>query len=128
MPKMTDEQRAANAAKRHPPFNSETGKKASQRAGFVAEKMRQWRAENPDAPLTDGERKKMIRAILREGTPDALQALHNVVMDPEHKDHFNAAKTWVEQDIGRPAQAIDLGNGEKGPLRITVTQDDTGML
>ncbi len=86
---------------------------ASKKGVFVRKKMAEWRKNNPDAPLTDSERKRMIKSILREGTPDALNALHDVILDPEHKDHVTAAKTWVEHDIGRPMQAVEL-TGENG--------------
>ncbi|MDR3736046.1 MAG: hypothetical protein P4L10_10985 [Acidobacteriaceae bacterium] len=91
---------------------------AGKRGGFVRHKMAEWRKANPDAPLTDAERKRMIKSILRDGTPDALSALHGVILDPEHKDHINAAKTWLEHDMGKPAQSVSLTGEDGGAVNL----------
>jgi hypothetical protein len=105
---------------KRPPFNSETGRAAGLKSAFVKQRMKEWREQNPDAPMTDEERRRQIRAVLRQGTPDALEALHGVIMDPSHKDHVTAARSWIEQDIGKPGQAVEH-SGTVGMKNVPAT-------
>lgn len=109
-------------------FTSETAKVAGEKGNFVQSKMREWRAANPDAPLTMMERDKLIREALRESAPERVDTMIQVALDPEHKDFAPTSRVLMEHDLGKPKQAIELGNGDGGPLRIVVTQDDTGLL
>jgi hypothetical protein len=91
--------------------------------------MAAWTAANPDAekkPETPST--KVIRAMVAEMSPDALQAIKEILADKRHPKRFEAANAIMQQHIGKPMQAVELGNGDGGPLRIIVTQDDSGLL
>jgi hypothetical protein len=94
---------------------------------FIRAKAQAWRELFPDE-AAEKAREREVKAMIAAGTEDALTALHEIIMDTTHKDRASAAKSWVEHDIGRAKQAVELGGTEGGPLRIVVTQDDTGLL
>ena len=89
-------------------FTPENAAAIGQRGGWMRAKMAEWRKNNPDAPPTHSERARILREIIRDGTPEALDAVRDIIDDPLHKDSLSAAKTWIEQDLGRPTQAVEM--------------------
>jgi len=98
-----------------------------QGVGFVRARAIAWREANPDAAaqrVREGE----LKEILQAGTEDALEAIHEIIADASHKDRLAAAKAWVEQDIGRAKQAVEVAGKDGAPFVVKLTQDDAGVL
>lgn len=104
---------AKGAGSKKPKQNLDTSpekqKKRSQKASFVRQKMREWRLANPDAPeLRDRPSPKQIKDVLLSGAPDALERMHNEIIDPVSPKGAEMARSWVEHVIGKARQAVDV--------------------
>lgn len=100
---------------------------ASEGVSFLRAKARAWRELYPEA-AAQKDRDNEIKDMIRAGTEDALLAMHEIVLDTSHKDRLAAAKAWVEHDLGRPKQAVELANKDGQVFTLNVTNDDAGVL
>ena len=82
-------------------FTPEAGRKAV----FVRERMRQWRKDNPDAPLTPSEKKKLVRQQILEGIPEVIDSMFEVATDPDHSDFGATSRALLDHAIGKPPPA-----------------------
>ena len=105
---MSDDTSSATVGS-HPPFDSETGK----RAVFVRERMRQWRKDNPDAPLTPREKKKLVRQQILEGIPEVIDSMFEVATNPEHSDFGATSRALLDHAIGKaPPADVEIDANE----------------
>lgn len=84
-----------------------------------------WSASNPNAEKKPGTlSKKQINDVMLEGTPDALQAVRDVMTNDKHPKQIEAAKIWIEHAIGRPMQAVELSGKDGGPIESQIAVTD----
>jgi hypothetical protein len=82
---------------------------AAKAEGGVRAMFREFRKMNPDYQAKpEILSRKAIEHVLYEGSPDALQRLHDEIMDPLSTKGVDAAKAWLEHTKGRPSQSVDL--------------------
>ena len=117
---MSDDTSSATVGS-HPPFDSETGK----RAVFVRERMRQWRKDNPDAPLTPREQKRLVREQILEAIPEVIDAMFVVASDPNHDDFGATSRALLDHAIGKAPASLELTGQDGGPM-VHVYLPDNG--